>query len=284
MRNLVSYYYRAKRYGVILPEDVERAVESLMKKAGYTEEEKAILDLAAYIYNITEEMRKETSEVIPSLSTLASMAEYIEIPLDYVAKILTLRKVEKQYAELWLKYVSARMISSEVNRVSTTLRSMYEYYAIPDEVVNQVIELMKVGGWTEREIKIFKFDMELRRRLRILRTFVPTLREFMYDAEYMSNWESLLQDWLRARGIDAEKYRQQVEYYKRLIKSRKISRRLNWYISRVMNAYCAGIISRDEAKRRLERFRAYGLEPEEIEILLEGFDLEKAYREAVYGS
>ena len=211
------------------------------------------------------------------------MAEYIDVPLDYVAEVLEARNVERRYAELWLEYVSARTIASEVNRVSSTLRSMYEYYAIPQEVIDKVIELMKIGGWTSREIPIFLFDLELRRRLRILRTFVPTLREFVSDAQYLGEWEKLLEDWLKARGIEAEKYKAQVEYYKKLIKSRKINRRLSWYISRVMNAYCAGIISREEARRRLERFKTFGLEDEEIEILLEGFELEKAYREAIYG-
>ncbi|RLE86384.1 MAG: hypothetical protein DRJ67_07365, partial [Thermoprotei archaeon] len=283
VRRVVSYYYRAKRYGVTLPDEAVKAVETLMDRVGYTDEEKAILDLAALIYNITEEMRKETSEVIPSLSTLASMAEYIDVPLDYVAQILAARHVEKTYAELWLEYVSARTIASEVNRVSSTLRSLYEYYAVPQDVIDSVIDLMRRGGWTSREITIFTFDLELRRRLRILRTFVPTLREFVSDAQYLGEWEKLLEDWLKARGIEAEKYKAQVEYYKKLIKSRKINRRLSWYISRVMNAYCAGIISREEARRRLERFKTFGLEDEEIEILLEGFELEKAYREAIYG-
>mgnify|MGYP000123677313 FL=1 len=281
---VVSYYYRAKRYGVALPQPIVDAVEKLMERVGYTDEEKAILDLAALIYNITEEMRKPASEVIPSLGTLASMAEYIDVPLDYVSEILVARNVEKRYAELWLKYVSARTIASEVNRVSSTLRSMYEYYAIPQEVIDKVTELMSVGGWTSRELEIFKFDLELRRRLRILRTLVPTLREFMSDAMYLGEWEKLLEDWLRARGIEAEKYKQQVEYYRKLIKSRKINRRLSWYITRVMNAFCAGVITKEEARRRLERFKTFGLDDDEIEILLEGFELEKAYREAIYGS
>jgi len=283
VRTLVSYYYRAKRYGVTLPDDVVKAVEALMSEVGYTDREKAILDLAAYIYNVTEEMRKEASEVIPSLSMLASMAEYIDVPLDYVAKVMAARRVERTYAELWLKYVSARTIASEVNRVSNTLRSLYEHFAVPDDVVKAVADLMKRGGWTSRELAIFQFDLELRRRYRILNTLVPTLRQFVTDALYLGEWERLLEDWLAARGIEAEKYKQQVEYYKKLIKSRKLNRRLSWFIARLMNAYCAGIITLDEARKRLEQFKDYGLDDDEIKILLAGFELERAYRQAVYG-
>ena len=86
---------------------------------------------------------------------------------------------------------------------------------------------------------------------------------------------------LRARGIDYRRWAKQVDYYKKLVKSRKINRRVSWYITRLMHAYVVGAITKDEARRRLERFKPYGLSDDEINIILEGFDLEKVYRERI---
>ena len=100
----------------------------------------------------------------------------------------------------------------------------------------------------------------------------------------MDDWESKLQDWLTIRGIDPKIYEKPVNYYKHLIKARKVYRRFSWYLTRLMNAYCAGVIDENQVRKKLGRFKPYGLSDEEIEIIIDGFRMEKAYREVIYGS
>ena len=275
---VLSAALRALKRGAI-SEDLWKSILANAERFGFTDVEIELLDMRASLEMLVEEAK----EFIPTLGTLASMMEYIDVPNDLVVRVFEARRVREPWASLWMRYAMARSIASETNTMVSTFRGLLERYAMPQEIVDQVVALMKQGGWTARELEIFQVDLTLRRIRRILDTFVPTLREFISDAQYLGEWEALLEDWLRARGIEAEKYRRQVEYYRKLIKSRKIHRRLSWYITRLLNAYCADIIDRNEARRRLERFKTYGLSDEEIDILLEGFELEKAYRYAIYG-
>jgi predicted HTH domain antitoxin len=199
---------------------------------------------------------------------LATMAEYIEIPMDYVQRILAERRVEKTYAELWLKYIAARTIASEVNTLASTYRRIVEYFGLPETLEKQVKDLMRAGGWTERELQIFDLDLGLRRAFRILSTFIPTLRQFVGDAMYLGEWEKLFDDLLRARGLDAEKYKAQVEYYRKLIKSRKLWRRVSMYITELVNCYAYGVVDEQTLRKELEPLKAYGLDDGEIELIV----------------
>jgi len=270
-------------YGWVTVEDLKRIADVLIKRFEFTEQEAAaVLELATVMAGIAA--REWEYEYIPTLGTLASMMEYIDVPRELILKVFEERRVKEPWASLWYRYALTRSIATETNAMVSTFRGLLERYAVPEDIVNRVMAIMRQGGWTSRELQIFNLDVTLRRIRRILDTFVPTLREFMGDAMYLGEWERLLEDWLLARGIEAEKYKAQVEYYKKLIKSRKINRRLSWYISRLMNAYCAGVITLEEAKRQLEQFKTFGLDDDEIKILLAGFQLERKYREAIYGS
>lgn len=270
-------------YGYVTEEELRSVTDVLVKRFEFTEREaQAVFDLASVLAGIAA--REAEYEYIPTLGTLASMMEYIDVPRDLIMRVFAERRVREPWASLWLRYVMTRSISSETNTMVSTFRSLLERYAIPQEIVDRVMALARQGGWTSRELEVFQVDLTLRRIRRILDTFVPTLREFISDAMYLGEWETLLADWLRARGIEAEKYKKQVEYYKKLIKSRKINRRLSWFITRLMNAYCAGVITLEEARSKLEEFKTFGLDDDEIKIILAGFQLEKAYREAIYGS
>jgi len=254
--------------GYVSDEELQRVVNVLRSQFFMTETEaKAVFALAAAMRDIAKR-EPAAGETLPTLSTLATMAEYIEVPLDYIQRILAERRVEKTYAELWLKYIAARTISSEVNTLASTYRRIVEYFGLPETLEKQVKELMRAGGWTERELEIFDLDLGLRRAYRILSTFIPTLRQFVGDAMYLGEWEKLFDDLLRARGLDAERYKAQVEYYKKLIKSRKLWRRVSMYITELVNCYAYGVIDEQTLRKGLEPLKTYGLDDLEIELVV----------------
>jgi hypothetical protein len=242
-------------------------------------EAKALLALATAMRDIAK--REPTpGETLPSLSALATMAEYIEVPADYIQRILAERRVEATYAQLWLKYIAARTISSEVNTLTTTYRRIVEYFGLPETLEKQIKELMRAGGWTEREIQIFDLDLYLRRAYRILSTFIPTLRQFVGDALYLGEWEKLFNDLMKARGLDVEKYKAQVEYYKKLIKARKLWRRFNTFITELINCYARGVIEEEDMRKELEPLKTFGLDDDEIEIIVKTAQYRRARYEA----
>jgi len=262
--------------GYVTEEELEQVIQALLAHYKFTEKEAAaVRELARAVNRIAaaEPQRRvgaeeAAKEAIPTLGTLASMAEYIEVPMDYITRILAERRVEKTYAELWLKYVAARAISSEVNTLVSTFRRIVEYFGLPPTLEKQVKELMRAGGWTERELAIFDLDLSLRRAYRILSTFIPTLRQFAGDAMYLGEWEKLFNDLLVARGLEAEKYKAQADYYRKLIKSRKLWRRINSFITELINCYANGIIDESTLRKELEPFKTFGLDDDEINIIV----------------
>ncbi len=217
-------------------------------------------------------------ETLPTLGQLAVMSEYIEVPQDYIVSILTARRVEKRFAELWLRYIKARSISGEVSTVVATYRRIYEYFTVSDDLTKLVTSLMEGGGWTSEEMKIFNIDLELRKYYRIMSVLVPTLRQFIADALYLPERDALLNDLLRARGVDVEKYKQQVEYYRKLVRNRMAWRQIAWYRTQLAYAYERGVIDQATLRKKLEVLKNYGLSDDEINILLDGMELRRAAR------
>ena len=262
--------------GYVTEEELDQVISTLKTHFNYTEKEaeavralaRAVNRIAVYEGARAAKAKVEQEEAIPTLGALASMAEYIEVPLDFVQRVLAERRVTGTYAQLWLRYFAARPIASEVNALVGTYRRIVEYFGLPPTLEEQVKALMRAGGWTEREIQIFDLDLYLRRAYRVLSTFVPTLRQFVGDAMYLGEWEKLFEDLLRARGLEAEKYKAQAEYYKRLIKARKLWRRINSLIAELVNCYARGIIGEREMRQELQQFKAYGLDDDEIELIV----------------
>jgi hypothetical protein len=280
VRSLLNAFYRMKRYatlyGYSVPKDVEDVVMKYATMIGVTDVEKSIRDLIAQIEATVDEWRElvRRGETIPTLSQLVAMSEYINVPVDYVKKVLEARRVEPTYANLWLQYLYARTISGEVNRVVSAFEALYTRFSVSDEVVNRVMSLMAQGGWTEQELKIFSFELELRRAYRVLVMLVPSIRQFITDALYLPDYEKMFQDLLQVYAIDAEKYKKQVEYYKRLLKNRRLWRHFAWYRTQLTYAYMYGAMDENQIRQKLEQFAKVGLiDPDEVNIIIDGIKI-----------
>jgi antitoxin component HigA of HigAB toxin-antitoxin module len=280
VRRLLNTFYRMKRYAMLygysVPKDVEDVVMRYATMIGVTDVEKSIRDLAVQIEATVDEWRElaRRGETIPTLSQLVAMAEYINVPVDYVKKVIEARRVEPTYASLWLQYLYARTISGEVNRVVSAFEAIYTRFSVPEEVVSRVTSLMAQGGWTEQELKIFSFELELRRAYRVLVMLIPTIRQFIADALYLSDYERLFQDLLQVYAIDAEKYKKQVEYYKRLLKNRRLWRHFSWYRTQLTYAYMYGAMDEKQIMQKLQQFANLGLiDEDELSVIIDGIKI-----------
>jgi hypothetical protein len=178
------------------------------------------------------------------------------------------------WRDLWIKYIATRSIASEVNTTATTFRTLYINFAVPEDLVKMIKDLMAQGGWTTRELQIFDIDLELRKRYRILTALIPTMRQFVSDALYLIEWTTLIDDLLKARGIDVEKYKAQIEYYKKLVRNRRVFRHISWYRTRLTNAYAKRVIDDTTLMKKLESLKQFGLGDDEIQLILDGIKLE----------
>ena len=275
---VLSAAARALRYGVISEDEWKKLLDDA-KNYGFTPKEIELIEKRVHYEQLIESAR----EYVPSLGTIASMVEYIEVPRTIIDRVLQLRRVPKDFADLWLRYIEVRSIASEVNAVVSQYRRIYEYFTVPQEVANKVTEWMKKGGWTEEELKVFSLELYLRKSYRIMAYLIPTIRQFASDARYIPEWERLFEDLLRARGIDATKYQKQIEYYKKLIRNRMVWRQISWYRSRLVYAYANGVIDENTLRQKLQALKKYGLTDDEIELIIDGARLEKATVEKIYG-
>jgi intein/homing endonuclease len=272
--------------GYVTGEELERVLATLETHFNFTKRElDAVRALAAAVNDIAvRETERSTrarvalEEAVPTLGTLAAMAEYVEVPMGFVRQVLAERRVTGTYAELWIRYLVARTIAREVDTLSSTYRRWVENFAEPVGVGEAIRELMRAGGWTDRELAIYDVDLYLRRAFRVMSLLTPTVRQFVGDALYLSDWERYLEDLLRARGVDLERYKRQVEYYKTLIRNRRLRARVNAYITELVNAYAEGVITEDELRGELEYLKGYGLVDEEVEIVTWIAELRRARR------
>ena len=278
-RVLMTSYYRAVRaskfYGVSIPEDLASKALEYMTKARVTQEELAIRDLAAEFEIFVEELRR--GETIPTLGALATMSEYIEIPSDYIISILSKRRIEQTYRELWLKYIEARTIATEVNRVVSAFTTLYTRFAVSSELVDTIRQLMSRGGWTGKEIEVFDLELYVRRLYRTLTLLIPTIRQFISDGTYLPNYQSLLEDLFNTYAISIRDYQKQLDYYKKLIKNRRIWRHFAWYRTQITYAYTYGAITESQARAALKKFVDMGLiDEDELNIIIEGMKIRAA--------
>jgi len=289
-RVLLSSYYRALRtamfYGADLPKDLASQALAYLRAAGLTDQELAIRDLAAQLDVFYDGIRR--GEVLPSLAQLATMYEYIEIPSDYIVQVLNSRRIEQTYKELWMKYLAARSISSETNRVVTAFTTLYTRYAVPQDLINTVRSLMAIGGWTQKEISIFDLELYLRRYYRTLTLLIPTIRGFITDGQYLPQYENALEDLFNTYALSLSDYAKQVQYYKTLLKNRRIWRHFAWYRSQLTYAYQYGAMTEADIRNALQKFVNLGLiDKDELEIIVEGIKIRAngyaAYRAMRYG-
>ena len=275
---VLSAAARALRYGAI-SEDEWRKLLDDARNYGFTPKEIELIEKRVHYELLIESAR----EYIPSLGTIATMVEYVEVPRTIIDRVLQLRRVPSDFASLWLRYIKARSIASEVNQLVAEYRRLYEYFTVSQEVASKVMEWMKRGGWYGEELTVFSLALQLRKEYRVLSWLVPTIRQLVADARYIPEWEQVLNDVLRARGIDVARYQKQVEYYKKLARNRIVWRQIAWYRNRLVYAYANGIIDRATLVQKLQALKKYGLTDDEIALIVDGAELERKRIQAIYG-
>ena len=105
----------------------------------------------------------EVKEYVPTISRLATLAEYVWIPDELISRVLELEGVPEEERKLWYLYIRNKPISSEVNRLVTEIITDYAEGIISKTDLENMLRRLEEFGVTPEERSILIALAELRR-------------------------------------------------------------------------------------------------------------------------
>jgi hypothetical protein len=241
VRILVNALYRAKRY-VAIPKELEDRVLAIVKQLGVTDVELMIRDLALELTVLVDEAR----EYIPTLSTLAVMAEYLPEVRKYLREVFEARRVRGVWAEVWTKYIYLRPVFDEVRRWATAMFTLAEHLIIDLKQLDPIFDILKTYGWEELEITI------------ATRTILAEQVRYAFSAILgaprtiagMARYTDKAADWAYSRAVklidalpvDENAKKLLKEMWKEYIMSYQAYPEIRSYMTELINAYADGVI------------------------------------------
>ena len=258
-RRLANAYFRAKRYEVELG-DLEKQVLDILKQIGYTDTELKIRELTALIEHLIDQAR----EYIPTPMMLATLSEYIALPRDMVLEALRKRRVPERWLKFWLNYIEVRPLANDINALAYDYLRALEYAVIGQDIEKQILNILKYGGWIDREIDILKLRAGLRRTIRLWREYTPTLARTLAMAMYVEDYRGFINQIFDARGYPKEDR----NIYIHNVRARRLWRWIRSYVFELINDYAYGVINETQLRSELNALKPFGLDDEQISLIV----------------
>ena len=207
VRKLLTAYERAKYRGINLGR-LEGEVLNIAKQAGWTQRELNILSLRIGI----EELIEASKEYLPTPYTLATLAEYINIPAELVGEVLTKRRVPKEWVSLWLRFIKVKPLYDDVKALARAFfrlkRYADEYGVSIGDVEGRVMSILREYGWSSAEISVREFAVQLEVMADEIkeagREWVPTVSMLASISEWVRIPQNLIRDVFRYRHVKPE--------------------------------------------------------------------------------
>lgn len=225
-----------------------------------------------------EILYQEVLQNTPSLELLTVMGEYTDIPQSFIDTVLGTRRIGKNFAEVFNAYYRGRTAVEATNRFANVYIEVLRGFAVPEDVTKDLITVLKNYGWNATKITIFEKEVNLVNVYRQLEEMVPSIRQFAGDAVSIDNWEKYLTIILGVRGVDTKKYKDYLDFYKQLIRNRKVRGYIWFYIESLKLAYGYGLISDSLALQYLEWLKQFGVNDEAVQLLYYGLMFYRAYK------
>ncbi|PNV81414.1 MAG: hypothetical protein C0179_02820 [Fervidicoccus sp.] len=210
-RRLMSTFYRLRRYselyGFKIPDDIVKTVENVFDLLGLTREERFLRELTAYMEYLIDYFRTEAREYIPTPSTLATINEYVSVPMDLINKALVYRRVPPEWTDIWVKYIVVRPLKSDYRAVISVALRAFRYGVISEETFNKIVSEAKNYGFSDTEIMFIRMRAELEELISEAREYVPTPSILASIIEYVPEARKYLPtvfEIRRIRGVWAE--------------------------------------------------------------------------------
>jgi hypothetical protein len=258
VRALVNALYRARRY-VTIPKELEDKVLSIVKELGVTDTELMIRDLVLELQLLADEAR----EYVPTLTTLATMAEYLPGVRKYIKDVFEVRRVRGVWADMWTTYIYLRPVYDEVRRWASVMFDIAERLFIDIKQLEPVFKVLSTYGWEELEIVITQKTVLAEQVRYSFNQIISTPRNLVY----MSRYTDKAADWAYSRAvklidalpIDENTKKLLKEMWKEYIMSYQAYPEIRSYMTELINAYAYGILDDTGLEQELNYLRKLGV-------------------------
>ncbi|MEM2446209.1 MAG: hypothetical protein QW734_06090, partial [Candidatus Bathyarchaeia archaeon] len=277
VKALLSTFRRALIY-VEVPKEVEDEVKKYASLIGFTEEEWKILELRVRLEELIREASTLRTAYTPTPTTLATLAEYVPLSPEQVEKALEERRIPKEWAEAFSRYVYTRPIKADARALLSTYVRALRYGAVDKDEVDKYVKELPSYGFTQREVQLITRAMQLEEAIieakENMREYIPTPASLATIAEYVPKARELFNAVAAARRIP-EEWRPVWESY---VDVRPIINEVKRYLSMSEDLYVYFAVTEDAYKKVLEQVKAFGYTDKEVELMLASAKQERYLR------
>jgi phage-related protein len=267
-------------YAGVRREDFQALATYVSERAKLTPEEKDFIQSVMEImYGIAR--RGVQEEYMPTPSTMATLSEYMTLPLDLVQKALADRGLQEPWLGIWLTYVRVRPIKADARALLSTYVRAFRYGAVTKEALDAYVKSLPNFGFTPVEIDLISRSVDLEAQILEAREYVPTPMTLATLCEYLPEARQFYEDVARARRIPKEWH----ELWARYIDIRPLVDDIKRYVSRAEDLYVRFMTKREDFEKVLKEASGFlGYTPKELEFLEKVTEFERysnAWRELI---
>lgn len=280
---LLSTYVRALRNEAVTKSELETFIKTLAKY-GFTTEEINMIQKQIELEEAILTVKENKQQYIPTLTTVASMLEYVYIPKETIEKIYTERKVPKTWQEIWNQYFTIRPIADDVRILATAYFQAKRYQINLGDLEKQVTDILTTSGMTEQELKIRDLASAITNIIdeykENRREYIPTPSTLATIVEIIPEARELFDDIVIARRIPQAWQQVWAKY----IDYKPILPEVKKWLGRAENLYEYFAITEDNYKQVLNSVKYLGWTDAEIEFMLLSSRYQRwlrAYRELI---
>ena len=204
---------------------------------------------------------------VPTVSQVITISEVYPEAVKILDKIIELRGIPKEFAELWRKYAELKPVLDEVRRLVTATITAYANGVIEEGEFSSILNELRKYGYTDKEIEIIKKIGEVRKKIRELsgrrREYLPTPSQLATLSEIVPIPEKLVEQVLEARRVPDE----WKPIWKQYVSIRPIIDEVRRFVTSLIRAYEENVFTAEEFTKELQELKKYGYTDEEIKII-----------------
>ncbi|MEO2152368.1 MAG: hypothetical protein ABGW50_06915 [Thermococcus sp.] len=271
IRRLLTAAITAYAYGAITSDELQQ-IFSFAKNYGWTDTELAILMQVADLRARYVEVREEGRSYIPTPYQLGTIAEYVPWARNLLQEVFEARHVPPEWQPLWEAYVNIRPIYDEVRRIITALINLYEHFAIDDDTLNQIIQILKNYGIGDLEALMIDRLAKLRAQFYAWREVIGNPKSLTVMAEYSPTARQfalgLVNRMIDSLPIDDDTKNLLKAMWEEYIRIKPVYDEVRKYVNELINDYAYGAIDLETLESELNELRDWGLDDYEIQFYI----------------
>jgi len=251
------------------------ANKKLLQSYGITKQEWIMYYVLGQMEHFIRLLRGTRGAYVPSLSTMATLIEYVPAAWGYVGEVFKLRAIPSRWATLWTSYYHARELRDDVNRLLSQYIRLSEITEVPEDIEKYVNDMLSKVGFSAAEISVLQQTIGIGSFIRAFNLVVPTVRGAVGDAMYFYDAGKVIDLVFAIRKLP-EVWK---NYYLALVRSRKAWRMINRYVTELITSYAYYVIDDAYLSSELDSLKTFGLSDDEKTLIIKTAKLRRKRRE-----